>query len=152
MPRILRTEVVKAARSLIPTRFQHQGRCPGNRRQGGIDCAGEIVCTGQLIGEILEDFIGYARYSSYKYLLPLVEKNLIIADGPALGRVVLFNMFRKNPLPTHIGILSDKGLIHAYEDVGYVAEHNMSQSIPKRAWMWSDRIHSYWDFKGVVTW
>lgn len=152
MPRVNRREVVLAARSLIPTRFQHQGRCPGNRRQGGIDCAGVIKCTGDIIKEVLEDFIAYPRFQSARYLLPFVEKNLIRADGPAMGRVVLFHMFKNNPLPSHVGILSNKGMIHAFEDVGYVAEHNMSQCIPNRDESWMSRIHSYWDFRGVVAW
>ena len=54
-----REEVVRLARSLLETRWSHQGRDPAN----GIDCAGLILWVGWESGHIPRDFDvqGYRR-------------------------------------------------------------------------------------------
>lgn len=54
-----REEVIAAARSLIDTKFVHQGRS-----KFGLDCAGMIVVPLRMCGFDCPDAVGYDRYSA----------------------------------------------------------------------------------------
>ena len=131
--------IIDAARDLIGTPFRHQGRIP----HLALDCAGLVVAVAQAVGADVRDATGYSRSPSGC----LLENAL---DGqPGLVRVaqlaarqpgdVLLMRFAGDP--QHLAIYAGETIIHAYEAVGEVVEHGMTDA-------WARRIVRVYRFKG----
>jgi cell wall-associated NlpC family hydrolase len=139
--------IVEAARSLINTPYQHQGRTP----QKGLDCLGVVILTAKIAGVIDRDFdfLGYSRSGNG---LLQVEIERYCAEWTELteGAIALFDLDGR---PNHCGIISRGegrrqtaegfNLIHAYENAGIVKEHEL---IP---W-WKNRIEKIYAFPNVT--
>jgi cell wall-associated NlpC family hydrolase len=133
-------QIVQAARSLINTPYQHQGRTA----QKGLDCLGVVILTAKIAGVIDRDFdfLGYSRSGNG---LLQVEIERYCAEWTELteGAIALFDLDGR---PNHCAVISKSSsvfnIIHAYENAGRVREHEL---IP---W-WANRIEKIYAFPGV---
>lgn len=128
-------EIVEAARKYLGTPFHHQGRLGGV----GLDCIGLLVNVGRDCGAVFEDRIDYSRYPDGRTLIQECEKNLVLEDVPAPGRIGIF-YFKHNYLPQHVGIFTSYGMIHTYTRVRRVVEHVFDD-------YWKARLHSVYSYK-----
>lgn len=130
-------DILSAARECIGTPFAHQGRVPGV----GIDCAGLVCHVATRLGLHYDTPTNYPR-TPYKGLLRAVldrQNSLMHVDDHAPGDVLLMRF--KND-PQHLAIVSDIGIIHAYESAGKCCEHSMDRT-------WHSRIICAYRFRGV---
>lgn len=119
--------LIEAARTFLGVPFRHQGR-----DILGIDCAGLVIASYRLCGTMLPDVKGYGREPWKDGLRAAVELGLgqpIQAERQP-GDVLLFRVRRE---PQHVAIVTDRGMIHAYADVGRVVETSLDTR-------WIDRI------------
>lgn len=112
-------EVIKIARSLINTPYQHQGRTP----QVGLDCIGLIIIVGHTLNLFDYNYTNYSRAPDGQ-LLVNIEKHCVKLPDLTEGALAVFAL---SPIPHHVGIISkfrgNWGLIHAYQNTGKVREH-----------------------------
>ena len=103
-----RQQIVKLARSMLGTRWRHQGRDPVH----GIDCGGVIVWVGWERGYIPRewDVTRYGRAPDGRSLAQALSVYAIPKDWADWkpGDIVLLRQLRGN-WPTHMGILTDHG-------------------------------------------
>lgn len=127
---------VEAARELIGTPWHHQGRIPGI----GIDCIGMLVCTAIRRGIPHMDSTDYHRKPTNGSLIRGLERSGLVRGGPEiyLSSVLAF-WIRDKENPQHVGIRTDRGIIHTWESVGKCVEHGFSD-------FWAERVHSVWEF------
>lgn len=132
----IREKIVAKARECLGTPFHHQGRVPGV----GIDCIGLLVEASQSLPVPLEDRINYGRYPDGKTLMAALVKQLdeIEIKDAQKGDILIFR-FRR--WPTHVGIKTDKGVIHTWTTVGKVVEHNLDK--------WQNKICAAFRFRGI---
>jgi cell wall-associated NlpC family hydrolase len=135
---MLRSEIVAEARKWLDTPFHHNGRVLG----AGVDCYGVIEMVGRALGVEIPENIRYSRIPDEEELLRYmdtyavrVERNAAqagdIAIIPHLGRL------------RHMAILTDKGLLHAWEPAGRVVEHAIDKS-------WARMIRRVYAYPGVI--
>lgn len=132
-----REDIVKAARSLLGTRFRHQGRSP----ETGVDCVGFLVAIARIIDYPFEiyDLREYRRTPQPSVLIPLLGKNMleIPLEDVGVGDVYLMTAGGRKPRHTAIKATDvtdyERGkvptLIHALNKPGVnrVVEHPVSQ-------------------------
>jgi len=136
----LRTKIVAAARACIGTPFVHQARVIGS----GLDCIGLVVATAKGAGIEPGDLpTDYPRISTTPRLLVELRKRLKSVDDPQPGDVLLF-WFKRPGIPQHLGIMTDLGVVHAYESGGRgtVVEHRLDKK-------WRRRIMAAFRMPGV---
>ena len=127
-----------ALRRYLGAPFHHLGRSIY-----GIDCAGLIVVGALDCGFRFSDVPPYRRRGMTD-MVPLVAERMVPRGGPALGAVVLFRLPRVRPNEAHHGaIVTDRGIIHATEEVGRVVEVTFGGP-------WPDLVHSYWDYRELA--
>lgn len=114
-------DVVREARTWKDTPFRHQGRVKGR----ACDCAGLIIGVAGGLGLPHVDVRDYGRMPHPKRMRAALDAQLErIAIGSAdVGDVVWMAWDR---CPQHLAIITDVGLIHAYERAGKVVEHPMN--------------------------
>lgn len=136
---VTREEIIAAARACIGTPFHHQGRRPGV----GLDCVGLVVAAATACGIQHEDCTDYSRRPDGVTLVREISKSMKEIDVPAagLGDVLVF-WIRRPDRPQHLGICTDYGMIHTYQEVDAVSEHRLTEA-------WRKRIHSAWRFRGA---
>lgn len=112
-------EIIQIARTLINTPYRHQGRTPGV----ALDCIGVIITVGHQLSLFDYDYNNYSREPDGT-LLSLVEKHCEKLPDLTEGAIAVFKL---SAIPHHVGIISmfrgNWGLIHAYQNVGRVREH-----------------------------
>lgn len=128
-----RKTIFLAARACVGKPFRHQGRVP----ETGLDCVGLIIHVRSSLGLGKFDRRNYkkipgraaiSRYGRQAGFLP----RPLGAGRP--GDVVILRIGR---WLEHAGILSDRGIIHAWEKYGRVVEHRLAPD-------WAARIiHVY---------
>jgi cell wall-associated NlpC family hydrolase len=109
MPLPDRAAIIATARSHLNVRWRHQGRS----REHGIDCVGLLICVGRDTGYCAPDFdiTGYARHPELGWLERELGTYLQPGAAGDPGDVMLFAYSGE---PSHVGIVSDAGLIHCY--------------------------------------
>lgn len=133
-----RESVVACARSYLSVPYHHQGRI-----RAGLDCIGLAiaVCRDLELGNF--DFQAYSREPDGVTLLREIEKICTPVERYQPGDLLTFRIRR---LPQHCGIATDLmgelGLIHAYQSLGQVAEHALTD------W-WVERIVAAYRLPGV---
>lgn len=128
---------ITAARAYLNTPHQHQGRIKGV----GVDCVGLLVCAANDVGIHLDEGGAYSRRPDGRTLVERIRRNAQEVFEPRSGDVAVF--WIRNPrLPTHLGILTDKGLLHSYEGVGKVVETTFDER-------WKRRVHAYFRINGM---
>lgn len=129
-------DFVEIARGYLDTPFKHQGRLPGV----GLDCAGVVVCALRDAGRPVEDVRAYGRIPANGLFLKMVERQcerIALADIRH-GDLMMF-AFRGDP--QHLAIYTAAGtLIHAYQDVRRVVEHDFDAT-------WRERLRGCWRLK-----
>jgi cell wall-associated NlpC family hydrolase len=134
---VTRAEIVACARSYDSVPYHHQGRI-----RAGLDCIGLAiaVCRDLDLGDF--DFTAYSREPDGVTLIAEIEKICIPVQKYQTGDLLVFKIRR---LPQHCGIVTDlmgEGLIHAYQSIGKVAEHALTD------W-WVERIVAAYRLPGV---
>ena len=128
----MRSDIINEAREWIGVPFRHQGR---NRR--GVDCAGLLY----VVFKPDIDFFQYSENPSTVFVfrnIRLYAKRIKENEaGP--GDVVIM---RFEKMATHLGIITDKGVIHADAFTKRVIEQGMLKS----------RVVAYFRMKGVKPW
>lgn len=139
---IARAAIIAAARECLGTSWHHQGRLVGV----GLDCIGTIVHPARVLGIPHSDCTVYRRRPDGVTLVRHLERNLIRIDT-ADARIadVLCMWWERPDLPYHVGIVTDRGFLHAYAGVRKVVEHELTAD-------WNSRIHSAWSYPGVEPW
>jgi hypothetical protein len=140
-----RADVVATVRGLLDTPYRHGGRLPGI----GIDCLG-IAVVSALILCIPEakafsadaEFAGYSRQPDPAKLFAACDRYLDRIQAPELAALAVMRFERE---PQHFGVISSLEplrMIHAYQQVGRVAEHGIDVK-------WKRRILRYYRFRGL---
>lgn len=122
--------IVDMARSCVGTPFVHQGR-----RQGvGLDCAGLVVVSIRAAGFDVTDVAGYSRLPHRGRLEHVLDgqDKMATVDKSAItfGDILLMRIGRE---PMHLAVYAGKTIIHAYQVVGKVCEHELDAE-------WKSRI------------
>lgn len=129
-------DVVDIARGYLGTPFRHQARLPGV----GLDCAGVVVCALREAGRPVEDVRAYGRIPAQGLFVKMVERHcerIALADLRH-GDLMMF-AFRGEP--QHLALYTAEGtLIHAYQDVGKVVEHDFDG-------IWRERLRGCYRLK-----
>jgi cell wall-associated NlpC family hydrolase len=133
-------DVIAAARSCLDTPFHHQGRIKGV----ALDCAGLAVSVARDLGIDYQDVQGYGR-DPYKNTLQQALDNQpaldpIQRDEMQAGDILLMRFGRE---PQHLAIYTGQTVIHSYETVGIVCEHDIDN-------VWRRRIVAVYRFKGLT--
>lgn len=124
-----REQIIAEARTWLGTPWHHQARLKGV----GVDCIGLAIGVAKALGLSDYDIDGYGMQPDVKALVKTIESiatRIGIADARP-GDMVLINFAQH---PQHLGILTDKGIIHALSRVGFVAEHRLSSEWRKNIW------------------
>lgn len=135
---VTRHEIVTCARAYLGCPYRHQGRI-----RAGLDCIGLAIAVCHDLGLGDFDFQAYSREPDGVTLQAEIEKvcTPILEYQP--GDLLIFRIRR---LPQHCGIATDLmggiGLIHAYQSIGKVAEHALTD------W-WKERIIAAYKLPGV---
>lgn len=131
-------DILTAARACLNTPFVHQGRINGL----ALDCAGLIIHVAKTLGLPYEDHAGYARLPGNGLLEAALDQQ------PGLSRVfdlqagdVILMKFGGDP--QHLGICGGENIIHAYQPVGKVCEHTLTDA-------WRRRIVRIYRFNEVA--
>lgn len=123
-----RDVLVRAARRCLGTSFRHQGRQPGR----GLDCAGVIVCAARQCGLATYDVDNYARLPRGDAMQRhLAAAGLGVVDLAAAlpGDVLLMHFTRE---AQHLALVTDRGILHAYQQIGRVVEHRLDETWRRR--------------------
>lgn len=134
-------EMVAAARGMIGTPFQHQGRLPGH----ALDCAGLVVCAARACGFAIADRSGYATVPHAGVFTRCVEENCTRIELAEVrpGDFMTFAFVRE---PQHIAIVTQVEplqIVHAWMDAGRVAENGLDA-------YWRRRLRGCWRLKGAA--
>ncbi len=126
----MRKDIVDKAREFLGTPFHHQGRLKGI----GLDCIGLISEVAGELGMRNEHKANYPRHPDGKTLLAGLKGNVerIEVDDAVPGDILVFWMDNNSKHPQHIGIKTDKGLIHTCQSTGKVVEHCIDEKWAKR--------------------
>jgi cell wall-associated NlpC family hydrolase len=126
-------KLVTAAREYLGTPFKHQGRSIR-----GIDCGGLLVLACKDIGIELDDIGGYSRMPDGITMKAEFDRQLVRVAEAQAGDVYIMAFFKH---PQHVAIVTDIGIIHAFEGVDKVVEHNLDAR-------WKSRIKGIYRLKG----
>jgi cell wall-associated NlpC family hydrolase len=131
--------LIAAARELLEMPFRHQGRSPS----GKTDCAGVIVHVAARNNIPHDDQNDYPRLPGGSRLETALENQDYLARVPVAqiqaGDVLLMKFAGA---PQHLGLFTGENIIHAYESVGKVVEHRLSDE-------WKRRIVRAYRFVGM---
>lgn len=133
-----RSEIVEAARRYLGTPYHHEGRVLGH----GIDCIGLLLCVARDCGAEVPEQQGYARVPDESRLIAGLDAHAcrIELKDAQPGDIVAIPFIRKL---RHLAILTDKGMIHAYEPAGKVVEHAVDAR-------WSRQFSRAYAFRGAI--
>lgn len=141
-----RAEIVSEARRWIDTPWKHQARLRGI----GVDCIGVIVAPARAAGLDIADVTDYSRQANPARSLELLRERMDeIGVQMAREGDVIFLWFEGEDRPHHFALLTDIGILHAYENArsqrrptGKVVETRLPIG-------WANKIHSAWRFRGL---
>ena len=131
-------DILTAARACLNTPFVHQGRINGR----ALDCAGLIIQVAKTLGLEHVDHSGYARLPGNGLLESALD------DQPGLARVSDLQagdvvLIKFSGAPQHLGIYTGENIIHAYQPIGKVCEHGLTEA-------WRSRIVRIYRFNEVA--
>lgn len=138
-----RADVIAKAREYLDTPFRHQGRRKGTGRGAGVDCLGLLIGIGHDLGFVPLDY-DQRRYThqpdSATMRAGLAERLEPIAVADARPGDVAFMAFAGDP--THVAVLTDIGMLHAYSVARRVVEHGLDDT-------WRSRIREAFRIPGL---
>lgn len=130
----MRAKIIATARTYLGVPWHHQGR-----NRAGMDCAGLIVKVAQDLNLTHFDTRGYSRIPDGVKLRGYLEKETVRVTNGQPGDIMLIRFAR---YPQHLAIISDVGMIHTYEQIGYVVEHRIDER-------WASRVLFTYAYPGV---
>jgi len=135
-----RSEVLSYARSLVNTKYNHEGRCPGVE----LDCIGLLIAVARKFKYPHKDLRGYSPQADGK-LIERLSEFLDVVKGPPLPCDIPVTWEDRNTkLPQHVSIINETGgIIHASVQDGKVVEVPVSK-------MWNKRVLVYMRFRGIT--
>lgn len=132
--------VISAARETVGTPFAHQGRifCTA------LDCAGVAAHVATRLGIFFVDWPAYSRTPHGGLLELALDSQECLRRIPVIsdrrpGDILLMRLGRD---PQHLAIFTGTTIIHAYQVIGRVCEHELSSE-------WIARIARVYRFRGV---
>lgn len=131
-------QIIGYARETLGTPFQHQGRLSGL----ALDCAGVAAHVATRLGVAFNEWPGYGRIPHEGLLEKVMDAQpcLVIVNDRQPGDVLLMTFERD---PQHLAIYAGETIIHAYESVGRVVEHRLSNE-------WAKKIIKTYRFKALA--
>jgi cell wall-associated NlpC family hydrolase len=139
-------DIVREARSLIGTKFHHQGRVPGC----GVDCVGLAVVVAERLGLQVVDRTDYPPETDGEALQEALEAS---CDPTPEGAVQEGDVlqFRRGRSQWHVGIVAETGpprrMVHAL--ARHVGGRVVEEPVPIE---WARRLVGVWRIKGVIPW
>jgi hypothetical protein len=136
---VSRQEIITYARSLLGTKFHHQGRLPGV----GLDCVGVLVAIARKFELTFHDLDGYSRRPDGETLLRELDLCLtrICPCDVKPGDILTFWDGEKGKA-RHACLATDRGMLHSVIRSRKVVEHIMSE-------YWQTRLMVCYKFPGV---
>lgn len=119
-------EFIDAARSMLGTKFKHQGRHP----KFGLDCAGLAVCSARKCGYPVVDFVAYDRMPLESDFLATLRRNCVEVPPGQERRGDLW-LFKFNGNSQHVAIQTEENpptMIHAAITHRAVVEHAIDET------------------------
>lgn len=138
-----RRDIVAEARKFVGVPFFHAGRSPN-----GVDCVGLLSISAEAAGLAAYDNVDYSRIVDSQYMQAELEKCMVPLDGAQRllpGDVALFMIGRS---PQHVALITEVNgpysirMIHSYQTVGRVVEHDMDKP-------WRERLIRYYRWSGM---
>jgi cell wall-associated NlpC family hydrolase len=135
---MLRSEIVAEARKWLDTPFHHNGRVLG----AGVDCYGVVEMVGRALGVEIPPNIRYSRIPDESELLHYMNTYAVLVprDQATEGDIAIIP---HQGAMRHMGILTDKGILHAWEPAGRVVEHSIDKG-------WARLIRRVYAYPGVI--
>jgi len=134
---ITRAAFLSEARSWIDVPWVHQGR---NRY--GVDCIGLVLVTCWALALTDYDISGYGRTPNADMLMRELDARARRIDlASALPADLVLSRFNHDP--QHVGILTARGILHAYAGARRVVETALPRS-------WRRRIVAAYAVPGVA--
>jgi NlpC/P60 family putative phage cell wall peptidase len=134
----VRDRIVAEARKYLGTPYHHQGRVLGH----GIDCYGLVEMVARGLGFDVPEGVRYSRIPDEAQLLAYMDQYAVQVDKRSYQLAdILIVPFRGQM--RHMAIVTEIGMIHAYEPSGMVVEHAIDDK-------WARRIARAYSFKEVV--
>lgn len=132
--------IVAGARACIGTPFAHQGRILSH----ALDCAGVAVHAARCAGHEADEPMAYGRMPNNAMLEYWLERQPFLARASTRdlqpGDLLLMHFAGE---PQHLAIYTGTGIVHAYEPIGKVVEHDLDAK-------WRRRIVRAYRFNGVA--
>jgi cell wall-associated NlpC family hydrolase len=141
MDQDVRQRIVHQARTYLNTRYVRLGR-----DKFGLDCWGLIYCVCHDLGYPVLDMRNYLDYCD-----PRNDHNTALADlsqrfqrkrikDVQIADILLFRI--SNQRHSHVAIVSDKGIIHAYLPARRVVENSLGE--------WAKQVSACFEIPGVI--
>lgn len=134
----VRSQIVEEARKWLGTPFHHNARVLGH----GIDCYGVVEMVGRALGVHIPENIVYSRIPDESELLGYMDTYAVriplLEAKP--GDIVILPFDKKM---RHMAILTDLGMLHAYERAGKVIEHSVDE-------IWKRMFRRAYQYPGVI--
>jgi cell wall-associated NlpC family hydrolase len=119
-------QFIDHVRTLIDVKYLH-----GGRSRDGVDCCGVLTVAMSELGIPFVDRQGYSRKADGQ-LIEWMKKSGDIVTDRRPGDVAVFWFDKETKLPQHVGLLTDKGMIHAFVHTGKVVEVSWNSFWEKR--------------------
>lgn len=121
-----RARIVSRARDYTGTPYRHQGRSIA-----GVDCIGLIIRVGEDLGyKINHEAYAYEQIPNPSVLWTGMNSNFKRQKDMQEGDILVFRIYKE---PQHMALyLGGNRMIHAYENIGKVSEHNFTPAWQKR--------------------
>lgn len=138
----IREKIIIEARSFVGVKFRHQGRS-----HQGVDCAGLLYCVFDYVVGLNGNYEEYPNQLKSGMVFRKMRDygDRISQKDAGPGDVILMNFQGSS---THLGILTEHGVIHADGPLGRVVEHCIKESLV----IFNGRIVAYFRIKGVPAW
>ena len=132
-------QLIETARGYLGVPYEHMGR---SRR--GLDCIGLFVVCAQDLGIPVWDDLTYTLKVNPKHLLAGIEQ-YVERDRPRPiiepGRMALMQFSGEAGI-THTALITERGILHAYNKRRAVVEHRLNDQ-------WTKRIIRTYKINGV---
>lgn len=129
--------LVTEARRWLDTPYLHKGRTIGR----AADCAAPIVWLAHVAGIEYDESLNYGKVPHPGRMRAVLEKHLVSVPWHLMQDAdVLFLSWKEQP--HHLAIKTPVGMLHAFNLIGKVVEHPISDD-------WNRRIRGVYRFPGV---